>query len=66
MPYMADILKNIPNNIAADMLKHERHRLETTRQQLVNEIKTRQHEIDQIDQRLTHIDDGEKALNDAH
>lgn len=63
MPCMADILPNIPNNVAANMLKHERNRLETRRKHLTNEIKDKQHEIDKIDKRLKEVESGEQALN---
>lgn len=63
---MPNLLPNIPNHVAANMLRHERTKLETKRQQLITEITQRQHQIDKIDQRLKEIQSGEQALEEHH
>lgn len=61
---MPNLLPDIPDHIAANMLKHERTKLETKRQQLITEITQRQHQIDKIDKRLKEIQSGQQALEE--
>ncbi|QXO14367.1 hypothetical protein SEA_CHASER_140 [Mycobacterium phage Chaser] len=61
---MANVLKNIPDSVAASMLRNERVKLGTERAELVREIEQRQARIDAIDARLREVNDGERVLSE--
>ncbi|QFG10355.1 hypothetical protein J4U00_gp126 [Mycobacterium phage DyoEdafos] len=61
---MANVLKNIPDSVAASMLRNERAKLGAERAELVREIEQRQARIDWIDARLREVNDGERVLSE--
>ena len=66
MRTMTGPLNGINLITAADHLRTERLRLEKERLKLVSQIKEHQKRIDRIDQRLSEVNDGEKALHEIN
>ncbi|WP_079510833.1 hypothetical protein [Mycobacteroides abscessus] len=60
---MTSVIPDIPDHVAAAMLARERTKLERERRELVVDITVMQTRLEQLDQRLHEVAQGERVLS---